>query len=334
MSAASFLPALYGALKIVEMVFLGLMVKRLFTLSMVKPFYLSLSVAVIIESLLVFWQFISQQSIGGIWYLLGERTFSVATIGISTVSLGGKEVLRAYGSFPHPNVLAFFMLCAGVFLAVCASSETKRSQKMWFYAAFICAFFVLLLTFSRVTILAFIAILLTLAVKRFISMRIPLLILVCTLAFVFLSIDRFSVSALFSEDLWQRIHLAKLTLEIASTNLLFGIGINNHLQAQLPLQKELTPMLLQPVHNIYFLTLVQGGLIGVGIVGYGLVKTVQQYRKALKQKPTSLFYPFRYTAFLLFVALLGIGLVDHYFFTLQQGKLIATFLIAFGWIRE
>lgn len=55
-------------------------------------------------SLLALGQFFFQRSLFGYWFL-GEPTLSPSLGGVAEGSLLGREVLRAYGTFPHPNVL-------------------------------------------------------------------------------------------------------------------------------------------------------------------------------------------------------------------------------------
>ena len=60
-------------------------------------------------------QVINGGSLGGIWYWIGERRFSFSSIGIAQMSLWGEGMLRAYGSFSHPNSLAGFLLIIWVY---------------------------------------------------------------------------------------------------------------------------------------------------------------------------------------------------------------------------
>jgi hypothetical protein len=51
-------------------------------------------------------QFYLGHSIGGLLYYVGERMVSVGAPGIATMTLMGETMLRGYGSFSHPNILA------------------------------------------------------------------------------------------------------------------------------------------------------------------------------------------------------------------------------------
>ncbi|MDD2482994.1 MAG: hypothetical protein PHE71_01760, partial [Candidatus Shapirobacteria bacterium] len=65
---------------------------------------------IIFESLLAVAQMAKNGSLNGIFYWLGERSFTFNTIGIAQISVLGRGLIRAYGTFSHPNSLAGFLL--------------------------------------------------------------------------------------------------------------------------------------------------------------------------------------------------------------------------------
>ena len=69
----------------------------------VKPLFLSMAVVSAIGIL----QVVKGGSLGGAFYLLGERAFNTSTPGIALASLGGRELLRAYSIFSHPFLQDF-----------------------------------------------------------------------------------------------------------------------------------------------------------------------------------------------------------------------------------
>lgn len=62
----------------------------------------------IIQSIVAIWQFIIQKSIGLIW--IKESIISVDISGVAKIVLGGEKYIRSYGLFPHPNILAGFLV--------------------------------------------------------------------------------------------------------------------------------------------------------------------------------------------------------------------------------
>ncbi len=60
------------------------------------------------QSFVGIWQFIAQKSIGLIW--LKESIISPETLGVAKLVIGSEIYIRAYGLFPHPNMLGGFLL--------------------------------------------------------------------------------------------------------------------------------------------------------------------------------------------------------------------------------
>jgi len=106
--------------KFLEFVLFGLYIVR------TKPSFSRslwcLSVAVLYSSVIAIAQFYFQHSLDGIFWFLGERTFDISTPGISRIQSlvfsisnfkfqisNSSEVIRAYATFPHPNVLGGFL---------------------------------------------------------------------------------------------------------------------------------------------------------------------------------------------------------------------------------
>jgi O-antigen ligase len=105
-----------------------------------------------------------------------------------------------------------------------------------------------------------------------------------------------------------------------------GVGVNNFFINETWLSPSLP---LQPIHNIFLLVLSQTGIIGLLAFGYLLFRTIKhvaqmsfesQFRKNI-----------RIFSLLALCVFLFIGLVDHYFFTLQQGQLLTALIFGLSW---
>ena len=99
--------ATYKWLKVLEFVSLGWYIVR--TRPTLATIISPLSAGVFYSSILAIVQFFLQHSIGGPLWWLGERTFDVGTPGIARMDWFGRELLRPYATFPHPNVLGGFL---------------------------------------------------------------------------------------------------------------------------------------------------------------------------------------------------------------------------------
>ncbi|HRN96646.1 MAG TPA: O-antigen ligase family protein [Candidatus Levybacteria bacterium] len=324
------MPALYGSVKALEMIFLGYMVSRRFSEKDSALLVFLLSGAIVVQGILVITQMVTQSSVGGIWYLLGERTFSVASIGISTVSLFGKEILRAYGSFPHPNVLAFFMLMANLFVLARFSQVSDLRQKVWYCIALGIGVISLLSTFSRISILLFFSIVFYLSFRRHISRLIGSVLVLLGTGFVLIFIQRFTLSVLYSNDFTARLDLAVIAFKIIAQHLIFGVGMYNYFYYQIDYQRDISPVLLQPPHNIYLLFFLQVGFFGFLAVLFFLWKTFLRAKHNISISVLSL----QGIASLLFFCILLIGFWDHYLVTLQQGMIMTAFIIGLVWLSK
>jgi len=101
---------------------------------------------IILESGLGLLQIIKGGSLQGIFYWLGERRFNLNTVGVAKISLFGRETMRAYGTFSHPNSMAGFLLVA---------LELYKNYKkdLWYWTVRWFGIFGVLICASRVGIL-------------------------------------------------------------------------------------------------------------------------------------------------------------------------------------
>src|SRR3990167_6819504 len=125
-----------------------------FTLSKNKVFKLSftvLAISVFWQSTLMFLQFTLQKSLG-LWFV-GERSFSADTPSIAHVYIFGKQLLRPYGTFPHPNVAAAFFVIG--FIILFAQRRSKCQNLNIFTTAV--SLLSVILAFSKGASIAFFA---------------------------------------------------------------------------------------------------------------------------------------------------------------------------------
>ncbi|MBI4153625.1 hypothetical protein HY503_01335, partial [Candidatus Woesebacteria bacterium] len=134
--------AIYKWIKIFELLFFGYYIFSIKGLDIKKQIILPLTVSILFFSSIGIFQFLKQGALGGLLYFLGERSFSATSPGIALVDIAGREYLRAYSTFSHPNSFAGFLL-VGLIL-VFFSEEKRRSKAL----AFSLGAAALLLTFS------------------------------------------------------------------------------------------------------------------------------------------------------------------------------------------
>lgn len=311
---------LYGLIKLLEFVFLGWYIGRFPSKTAWRIAGSAFAVGMIFEGLLAFAQFQAQSSVGGVFYLFGERTFSSSTPGIANASLSGQLILRSYGTLPHPNVLAGYMLL-GMFIVYGSLSFVKnKTVRMFFLSAIIIGSIALFLTMSRVAILLWVVMLMFWIRKFFL-----IFVLVCIGSILFFSPLRFRLTdfSLRDESVVARQEMIEQSVLMIKQHLFFGAGINNYLH-NLPSQ-QITALFthLQPVHNIYLLIAAETGILGfvIGIYWVGLLM-----RKTIRAK-----IPQRNILLIMLFTIFVIGLFDHYFWTVQQGRMMLAVVLGLAW---
>lgn len=114
----------------------------------------------IFQSIIAILQFFYQKSLG--LTFLGETSFSLYDLGIAKIYIYGDIFIRSYGLFPHPNILAGFLVIsllisvAYPFLFKTPLFHVEQFSKKWLYRGILFSqSFALLLTFSKSGFLAY-----------------------------------------------------------------------------------------------------------------------------------------------------------------------------------
>ncbi|KKR71584.1 MAG: hypothetical protein UU14_C0024G0010, partial [Candidatus Roizmanbacteria bacterium GW2011_GWB1_40_7] len=277
------------------------------------------------SSLIAWIQFINQSSIGGLLWFLGERTFDVTTPGIATAIMNNKLILRPYATFPHPNVLAGFITVL-LPLVFFNTSVIVRKVKLPLLIFFLATLFI---TFSRSAWMVA-GILLTVVLisnlpagkagQHYLRIRNRnrvawiLVAIILIILLPFLSERIANLSSVDIQSVTRRMDLNYAALNMMKDNPIFGVGLNNFLVA-LPSYTTIDSYQdLQPAHNIYLLLLAEWGVVGSAMVIFLLIK---------------LLFSTSYKILLPLVALLLLGLFDHYPYTIHQIQLLFAVLVGF-----
>ena len=300
--------AFFGIVKLSELLWFGFYVSKV-SRKFLPELLLAFTLGGLVQVIILTFQYFSQSSIGGIFYYLGERTFVPTTPGIALFRLGEELVLRPYGTFPHPNVLACYLLLSFILLLYLFPKE-KIIYRYAKFTILLAISFGIVLTFSRVVLLLFVVSLLFYFWNNQGAKRIILILAISLFGVLF---SRFVNG--FIDDLASRFELLKIGWFVFLKNPLFGVGLNNFHYHEIYYQKEITPNLLQPIHSIYFHWLVSAGIVS-------LIPAVYLFRNILKRTKSRL-------AMFLIITIGIIGLFDHYLITLQQGQLIIAFVLGF-----
>ncbi len=295
--------AFYKFLKVFELIILFIVSGIFYKKINKKALLIVLIFSSLIQLFLSFYQFIYKQSAQGVFYFLGERRFSFSTIGIAKVFFDGKEFLRPYGSFSHPNSLGGFFLLLYVFIL----TNKNFNKNLIFKNIFLLiSSLLILISFSKVAIFTFIIINLFYFIKKD-GCKFCLLakiVIFLTIGLIFLTSQTDILS------LEKRFFLFKNSFLILSKYFFSGVGLGNYLLAQNQLKSIYPYFLNQPVHNIFLLFLNE--------VGIFIFLITIKYLVVFIRKNKINFY--------LILTILITGFFDHYWWSLQQNFLLLAFI--------
>ena len=335
------LVSLYGSIKLLEfgllIFYLTKKIRYHFQLHLIALFF---SLSALFESTLAILQYLNQGSLNGFFYFFGERAFTSSTPGIANVSINGTLLLRPYATFPHPNVLAGYLLVAMVLVWNFVLINKNRIMQVLGAVSLLVSSIALLLTFSRVAILLWVILVFFAVGQRVLGkiktprekiltgfLVVIIFALIALLPLTHEVVSRFTQSSLSEESVTERTELLAASWQVMQQHPLLGVGLDNFIPAAAFLQKPVPlGLYLQPVHNIFFLVMTEAGLIGLGLFLWLLAATI---RRVYKQK-SALKSPF---AALLIIVLTS-GMFDHYWLTLQQGQLLFATIIGLSWASQ
>jgi hypothetical protein len=293
------------------------------------------SIIALFEGILAIAQFLGQRSF--VLRRLGEPVLSMTDFGIARIVSSG-TFIRAYGTFPHPNILAVFLL-AGLFLNIwLILNENSIKWRILYSISLITSLFGLILTFSRASWLAGViaGIVFTgiYIVRWGITKRVGfILALVFTTALVSfalfspLIIDRGNIQG---ESLSKRTLYNSIAIKMIRDKPIFGWGGGEsmlHMQQFSPI--KLDPWDIQPIHNYYLLSAAEYGIpVSLALLlffiyhvirGFKASQTVSDVRRAT----------WNMTLAILLIAFMMLMLLDHYFYTIMQTQLLLWIILGF-----
>ncbi len=309
------------------------------------------SLSLIPSLLLGVFQFGFQFSPANKWFGIAEHLPQVLGTSVIGISIG--RFLRAYGTLPHPNILAAY-LAVNFWLLLFLTSNIKREalqrsrqiMLLLLYFLFFLNFYVLFLTFSRAAWLALGLSLIILFVRFRESLGFPkpnkqfrgililfsaLLVLALILGYshsdlIFSRMD--TASYLENKSISERVAGFGEAKEIIFKSplsspfgkgglrgILFGVGPGAHTYALAQKFPELSPYALQPVHNVWLLILAELGIFGFLAFIVFLIFLFKSIRAASRYK------------FAIILSLFILSFFDHYLWSLWQGLILGALVL-------
>ncbi len=306
----------------------------------------------VIEAGIGILQYLYQHDLG--LRVLGESHLSTQIAGVAKLDVAGFKFLRAYGTFLHPNVLAVF-LALGL---VAASYFYLRADKKLYlfnwrqsigknFDAFITSkyfyirlvlilamsflVFGLALTFSRSGWLAAsigIGIFAARSIGRGVRPVLRLAAgLACMIVAVSIVLHPFLLNRIntqnYTTSLNERVMYNGIGLAVAINNPLTGVGIGNYVISQSTQAFRFLgltqPWQWQPAHNLLIAIAAETGLIGLlSFLGLLAIVVIRLLRQQTEKSALALS---------LIAVLLTSAMFDHFFLTLEQGRLIFSLVL-------
>lgn len=315
-------PALsfYRLIKILEFVGLYYYIRSEPTLlgngvSKESRFFLVVALSGFFQAVIAIAQSFFQRSLSLKW--LGESVLRTNFNAVAVVPVEGEKFLRAYGTLPHPNLLAVFLVFV-MFLAILFYLSPKKVNPFLFWGFYAAILFALLATFSRMTMGVSFAVFLVYLIKKTGEnkniIKIKKLFLATGLMavlFVFLFspqvLSRLRISAE-EQAVSSRIFYNSVGQNLIKNRPWLGVGPGNFVSQFQASRPGLPFWTYQPAHNFYLLIASEIGLLGLGAF---LAFLFFAFKKNRRSGLAPLFFAF-----------LMMGFFDHFFWTLQQGQLI------------
>lgn len=281
-----------------------------------------------LQSVLGIYQFMVGKSVG--LSLFGESPLDLTTSGIATISLYGHKILRAYGTFPHPNLLSAFLIMVNIIL-IYLLHKTIQKTTWWKYVIFYVVNLIgLMMTLSRAGILLGVLsiqflLLLWLWAKfptdKLKILFLELLTILCLIGFSPYLVARSTIN---DTSTHERVMFTDIAIKSIKNNGLLGVGLGNGLfHMKQYTEAELKPWEYQPIHNYYLIALVELGL-GALTIFWLLAVTAKKILSRVwnDYKRTNERFTWNIVLMTIFGSYLLLNLFDHYFYTLWPGQIL------------
>lgn len=313
-------------------------------------FFKIIIIVALVQSVIAILQFIFQHSIGIFW--LKESVLSADMSGVAKVILGGDKFIRAYGLFPHPNILGGFLVFSIILTALYYKMFHVEQNSVflglkcstWNILILVIQILVLILTFSKSAMFGLAVACTCLYLKnvprgtffinfgKYLKYALIIMSLILLLLFMLkLDFYAFFIKSLVERDLY--INVSRGTI---LANFWTGVGIGQFV----PLMQNYSKQILeiwqfQPVHNVFLLIWSELGFVGLSLFIYFVYillvnknvprgtflnteECCPQVAKGINVDNQVVTYYFK----VILVAFLFIMLFDHYFWDIQQGQVL------------
>ncbi len=293
------------------------------------------SIFALFQAVLAFYQFLAHRSMG--LGKLGEPVLSALNFGVAKIVSGG-TFIRGYGTFPHPNLLAVFLISI-IFLNIwLILNQNSLKWRILHYTSLIVCVFALIITFSRGAWLAAVVGGLAFSIiyllkfgwqKRFIFIGGSMIaaLLICFVLFRPFILQRSDVSG----EAWDKRGVYNhAAVEMIKDKPIFGLGAGKSmLHMQQYTETKLEPWDIQPIHNYYLLSAAEWGIpVALALIAFFVWHIILGFR-AFKSSPDVQRATWNLVLVTLLICFMILMLFDHYFYTLMQTQFLLWIILGF-----
>ncbi len=317
----------------------------------------------LIQAIIGIFQFFTQFSLGLFW--LKESLIGKDIPGVAKIILDGEKYIRAYGLFPHPNILGGFLIFSIFNLLLYKklslenfwnkSGEPKKETLSLshifskgvdannvFRLVLVIQLFALILTFSKSALISLILVSIIFKIYNCSTWNIvgriklnaklivkekgkKILMIVLILIFILILIKP-NYQYFFVQSLNERSFFLNVSRETIINHPFLGIGQGQFVIDMNNNHLKIENWKLQPVHNVFLLIWSELGLIGLMVFIIFLLKIIIIVSRGTKGKFPLLIGK---TFSSIFIGLLFIMFFDHYPWDIQQGSILLWITLGF-----
>ena len=296
-----------------------------------------------IQSLIATIQFYAQKSIG--LYLLGESHLDPEISGVAKIVSHGTKFIRGYGTFPHSNLLAAFLVGSTLFnlYLLTKTYQTPRGElsprgEDWIsrgtlrvillHITLFLNVFGLFITFSRAGILALLVAVGVYSVIIYINKRVFdlfkvfLPILIAILASVAILWPYLATRTTFSDTATkERVFYNHIAKEIIIDKPIFGLGPGTSVLHMKQYSAEaLESWEIQPIHNYYLISWAEWGIGTIPLIFIIVFPIIALFkRRNIKE--------WDLTILAIGTSFLVLFFFDHYHYTIWPTQLLLWLIV-------
>ncbi len=326
---------IYFSVKIIELVFVFFLfqIKAVSTnFKKLIPLFVGLGA---VQGLIALVQFTIQGSIG--LSILGESSIEPNILNVAKVVARGTKFVRGYGTFPHPNLLAAFLVTGIILNIYLLYKNNHKLTKLGYSITLFIQNLGLIIALSRIGFLAlavssavwFGILVAKVGINKRTTWIFGVLVIsvgVALALFYPYLLPRATISDQAAKERW---FYNRLGIDMILDKPFFGTGPGTsviHMEQYSP--SPLEPWQKQPIHNYYLLLVAEFGLfIGIYIIGLISSNIAKLGRKVFISDPLKPDWLFKLTLFSIGLGYMLLMAFDHYFYTIQQTQLLFWIII-------